>query len=154
MAADAPKGRRYEIIGLLLLAVGLISIGGLLDWNVGFIGLYFAKFLRYLFGLGAWVASGVILLIGTQYVTRHRGIVYSTHFFGLVGLFISLLAILHHFLVPIGAEILPEYLPGAGGLLGGCSSSSANFSVRRDPSSFYVQVRSSPCCFLRHGPSL
>ena len=119
MAADAPKGRRYEIIGLLLLAVGLISIGGLLDWNVGFIGLYFAKFLRYLFGLGAWVASGVILLIGAQYVTRHRGIVYSTHFFGLVGLFISLLAILHHFLVPIGAEIWPAYLPGAGGLLGG-----------------------------------
>ena len=113
----APKGRRYEIIGLLLLAAGLISIGGLLDWNVGFIGLYFAKFLRYLFGLGAWVASGVILLIGTQYVTKHRGIVYSTHFFGLIGLFVSLLAILHHFLVPVGAEILPEYLPHAGGLL-------------------------------------
>ena len=112
-------GRRYEIIGLLLLAAGLISIGGLLDWNVGFIGLYFAKFLRYLFGLGAWVASGVILLIGTQYVTKHRGIVYSTHFFGLIGLFVSLLAILHHFLVPVGAEILPEYLPNAGGLLGG-----------------------------------
>ena len=115
----APTGRRYEIIGLLLLAAGLISIGGLLDWNVGFIGLYFAKFLRYLFGLGAWVASGVILLIGTQYVTKHRGIVYSTHFFGLIGLFVSLLAILHHFLVPVGAEILPEYLPNAGGLLGG-----------------------------------
>ena len=115
----APKGRRYEIIGLLLLAAGLISVGGLLDWNVGFIGLYFAKFLRYLFGLGAWVASGVILLIGIQYVTKHRGIVYSTHFFGLMGLFVSLLAILHHFLVPVGAEILPEYLPDAGGLLGG-----------------------------------
>lgn len=115
----APKGRRYEIIGLLLLAAGLISVGGLLDWNVGFIGLYFAKFLRYLFGLGAWVASGVILLIGIQYVTKHRGIVYSTHFFGLMGLFVSLLAILHHFLVPVGAEILPEYLPNAGGLLGG-----------------------------------
>ena len=119
MTTTAPKGRRYEIIGLLLLAAGLISIGGLLDWNVGFIGLYFAKFLRYLFGLGAWVASGVILLIGTQYVTKHRGIVYSTHFFGLIGLFVSLLAILHHFLVPVGAEILPEYLPNAGGLLGG-----------------------------------
>lgn len=115
----APKGRRYEIIGLLLLAAGLISVGGLLDWNVGFIGLYFAKFLRYLFGLGAWVASGVTLLIGIQYVTKHRGIVYSTHFFGLIGLFVSLLAILHHFLVPVGAEILPEYLPNAGGLLGG-----------------------------------
>ena len=119
MTTTAPTGRRYEIIGLLLLAAGLISIGGLLDWNVGFIGLYFAKFLRYLFGLGAWVASGVILLIGTQYVTKHRGIVYSTHFFGLIGLFVSLLAILHHFLVPVGAEILPEYLPNAGGLLGG-----------------------------------
>ncbi|WP_298587693.1 DNA translocase FtsK 4TM domain-containing protein, partial [uncultured Selenomonas sp.] len=119
MMTTAPKGRRYEIIGLLLLAAGLISVGGLLDWNVGFIGLYFAKFLRYLFGLGAWVASGVILLIGIQYVTKHRGIVYSTHFFGLMGLFVSLLAILHHFLVPVGAEILPEYLPDAGGLLGG-----------------------------------
>ena len=119
MTTTAPTGRRYEIIGLLLLAAGLISIGGLLDWNVGFIGLYFAKFLRYLFGLGAWIASGVILLIGTQYVTKHRGIVYSTHFFGLIGLFVSLLAILHHFLVPVGAEILPEYLPNAGGLLGG-----------------------------------
>ena len=119
MTTTAPTGRRYEIIGLLLLAAGLISIGGLLDWNVGFIGLYFAKFLRYLFGVGAWVASGVILLIGTQYVTKHRGIVYSTHFFGLIGLFVSLLAILHHFLVPVGAEILPEYLPNAGGLLGG-----------------------------------
>ena len=119
MTTTAPTGRRYEIIGLLLLAAGLISIGGLLDWNVGFIGLYFAKFLRYLFGLGAWVASSVILLIGTQYVTKHRGIVYSTHFFGLIGLFVSLLAILHHFLVPVGAEILPEYLPNAGGLLGG-----------------------------------
>ncbi|MGP1574901.1 DNA translocase FtsK 4TM domain-containing protein, partial [Selenomonas sp.] len=117
--SSAPTGRRYEIIGLLFLAVGLISVGGLLDWNVGFIGLYFAKFLRYLFGLGAWVASGVILLIGMQYVTKHRGIVYSTHFFGLIGLFVSLLAILHHFLVPVGAEILPEYLPNAGGLLGG-----------------------------------
>ena len=119
MMTTAPKGRRYEIIGLLLLAAGLISVGGLLDWNVGFIGLYFAKFLRYLFGLGAWVASGVTLLIGIQYVTKHRGIVYSTHFFGLIGLFVSLLAILHHFLVPVGAEILPEHLPNAGGLLGG-----------------------------------
>ena len=52
-------------------------------------------------------------------MTKHRGIVYSTHFFGLIGLFVSLLAILHHFLVPVGAEILPEYLPNAGGLLGG-----------------------------------
>ena len=119
MAAKTPTGRRYEIMGLLFLAVGLISFGGLLDWNVGFIGLYFAKILRYLFGLGSWVASGVILLIGMQYVTKHRGIVYSTHFFGLIGLFASVLAILHHFLVPVGAEILPEYLATAGGLLGG-----------------------------------
>ncbi len=111
--------RRYEIMGLFFLAAGLISVGGLLDWNVGFIGLYFAKFLRYLFGLGAWIVSGVILLIGMQYVTKHRSIVYSTHFFGLIGLFVSLLAILHHFLVPVGSEILPEYLPNAGGLLGG-----------------------------------
>ena len=51
-AAPANPGRRYELLGLACVAAGLISLGGLFDLNVGFVGLYFAKFLHYFFGVG------------------------------------------------------------------------------------------------------
>ena len=45
--------RKYELWGLFLTAVSLISICGLCGLNVGFVGLYFAKCLNYMFGVGA-----------------------------------------------------------------------------------------------------
>ncbi len=112
-------GRRYELVGLAFFAIGLISLCGLCSFNVGFVGLYFAKCLRYMFGIGSWLMSLLIMLIGLQYMAKHHGLVYSTRFFGFAGLYISLLAIYHHFTVPSGAEILPQSLPDGGGLLGG-----------------------------------
>lgn len=112
-------GRRYEFLGLALLAAGLISICGIFGLNVGFVGVYFAKFLRYFFGVGSLLVAFLILLIAWTYMTKHRGPKYSPRFFGILALFISVLAIWHHFKVPVGAEILPESLPTGGGLLGG-----------------------------------
>ena len=112
-------GRKHELIGLAFLAVGLISICGLFGLNVGFVGVYFAKCLHYLFGVGAILVSLLILLIGYQYIVKHHGLVYSLRFFGMGLLFVSLLAIWHHFAVPVGAEIMPDSLPRGGGLLGG-----------------------------------
>ena len=112
-------GRRYELIGLACVAVGLIACCGLAGLNVGFVGLYAANFLHYLFGVGAFPATLVILLIGWQYMARHQGLHYSLRFFGLFLLFASVLAIWHHFVIPAGAEILPESLTRGGGLFGG-----------------------------------
>ena len=49
--------RKYELMGLVFLAIGLISICGLWGLNVGFVGVYFAKILHYLFGIGAIVGT-------------------------------------------------------------------------------------------------
>ncbi|MGN0949341.1 MAG: DNA translocase FtsK 4TM domain-containing protein [Mitsuokella sp.] len=117
--ARAHSGRRYELFGLALFAAGLISICGICGLNVGFVGVYFAKFLRYFFGVGSILIAVLILLIAWTYMTRHRGPKYSPRFFGILALFISVLAIWHHFKVPVGAEIMPESLPTGGGLLGG-----------------------------------
>ncbi len=111
--------RKYELLGLLLVAVSLISICGLFGLNVGFVGVYFAKCLHYMFGVGAIVISLLILLIGYQYIVKHHGLVYSPRFFGLALLFVSVLAIWHHLAVPPGEEILPDSLPRGGGLLAG-----------------------------------
>ena len=112
-------GRPYELLGLACVAAGLISLGGLFDLNVGFVGLYFAKFLHYFFGVGAILVCLFILLMGYQYITKHCGLRYSLRFFGLGLLYISALAIWHHFVIPPGEEILPASLPEGGGLLGG-----------------------------------
>lgn len=111
--------RKYELWGLFLTAVSLISICGLCGLNVGFVGLYFAKCLNYMFGIGAIVISLLILLIGYQYIVKHHGLRYSPRFFGLGLLFLSVLAIWHHMAVEPGAEILPESLPRGGGLMAG-----------------------------------
>lgn len=118
-AVPKNPGRRYELIGIAFLTVGIISLCGLWGLNVGFVGFYFAKVLSYLFGIGANITALLVMLIGLQYILKHHGLVYSKRFFGLLVLYISLLAVWHHFTIAPGAEILPDSLPRGGGLLGG-----------------------------------
>ena len=113
------SGRKYELIGLILLAFALISGVGILGLNVGFVGFFFADFFRYLFGWGAPFALLIIALISLQYIIHHRGLLYTKKFFGVIGLFISLLAVWHHVVVPVDEEILPQNLADGGGLVGG-----------------------------------
>ncbi|MBQ3972061.1 MAG: DNA translocase FtsK 4TM domain-containing protein, partial [Selenomonadaceae bacterium] len=119
MVKSPREERRYELIGIVFAVISILSICGIFGLNAGFVGSYFAKFLQYMFGIGAIVASGIIMLIGLQYIVRHHGIVYSARFFGLMALFASLLAVYHHFTVPPGEEIMPNSLTKGGGLLGG-----------------------------------
>lgn len=119
--------KKYELLGIAFVVVGVISLLGLGGLNVGFVGLYFAKALSYMFGIGAYIVPLIIICIGMQYIIKHKGVVYSARFFGLVLLFVSLLAIYHHFMVLPGKEILPESLPDAGGLIGG----TVLFTLRR-----------------------
>ena len=98
---------------------GIISACGLAGLNVGFVGIYFARFLHYMFGVGAFVVVLLILLVGWQYMTKHHGIHYSLRFFGITAFYALALAAYHHFMVAAGAEILPQNLPTGGGLLGG-----------------------------------
>ena len=113
------SGRKYELIGLILLAFALISGVGILGLNVGFVGFFFADFFRYLFGWGAPLALLIIALISLQYIIHHRGLLYTKKFFGVIGLFVSLLAVWHHVVVPVDEEILPQNLADGGGLIGG-----------------------------------
>jgi hypothetical protein len=72
-----------------------------------------------LFGWGAAFAILIIGLVSLQYILHHRGLLYTKRFFGVLGLFISILAAWHHFVIPAGEEILPQSLADGGGLIGG-----------------------------------
>lgn len=110
---------RSEVVGIFLLAAGIISIISILDFNTGSIGLYISKCLKYTFGVGAFVIPLLMMIIGGFYIKTDHGIVYSVRFWGLSLLYISLLGLAHHFLISENKEILPESLINGGGIVGG-----------------------------------
>lgn len=116
---SSSSGRKYELWGLVLVAVSLISLCGIFGLNVGFVGIYFARFLQYLFGVGAVVTALVIALVGFQYIVHHQRPAFTLRFFGLTLLFLSILAVWHHMKVPPGSEILAGSLVQGGGFFGG-----------------------------------
>ncbi|MBQ9364885.1 MAG: DNA translocase FtsK [Schwartzia sp.] len=111
--------RVKELIGLVLCVIAVISACGLLDFNVGFVGIYFARFFEYFLGIGTWIAIIALFALGVCFIARHKGVELSRKSAGFFVFFCLCLAIYHHSVVPAGEEILPHSLAGGGGLLGG-----------------------------------
>lgn len=112
-------GRKNELIGVGLVALGLIFICGIMGLNVGFVGIYFAKFLQYFCGVGSMIPAVLLIYLGYNYIMKGTGVELDKRSFGIVLMFVTLLSIFHHFMVPAGSEILPSELQRGGGLLGG-----------------------------------
>jgi S-DNA-T family DNA segregation ATPase FtsK/SpoIIIE len=110
---------KYELLGIGLITMGIISLISLLGFSTGSIGLLIAKFLHYAFGVGAFVIVLVLSVIGSQYIWTRKPIAYTIKFWGLTLFFIACLALYHHWAIPVDQEILPESLLQGGGLLGG-----------------------------------
>ncbi|MDR3563551.1 MAG: DNA translocase FtsK 4TM domain-containing protein [Negativicutes bacterium] len=110
---------KYELSGIVLGIAAIFTLASLVGLNTGPAGLFIAKFLRYAFGIGASVLPLLLLAIASRYVWTRRAIDYSIKFWGLFLTYILLLAIYHHFKIPLNQEILPESLVPGGGLVGG-----------------------------------
>nr|WP_139025451.1 DNA translocase FtsK [Acetonema longum] len=110
---------RYELIGIALTTVGLLSLISLFSPDNGTLGTYISKMLQYSLGMGAPVFPVMIIIVGTRYIWMRCGISYSARFWGLFMLYLCLLAFIHIVCIPVGQEILPESLIPGGGLIGG-----------------------------------
>lgn len=111
--------RNYELMGIVLAAVGIICLCGIVGLNVGFVGLKAAKFLKYFFGIGAMPAAAVFLGLGGYYIMKHTKLHWNTRMVGGILFYACGLGMYHHWVIKEGAEILPESLVDGGGLLGG-----------------------------------
>ncbi len=111
--------RNYELMGIVLAAVGIICLCGIVGLNVGFVGLKAAKFLQYFFGIGAMPAAAVFVGLGGYYIMKHTKLHWNTRMVGGILFYACGLGMYHHWMVKEGAEILPESLVDGGGLLGG-----------------------------------
>ena len=111
--------RNYELMGIVLAAVGIICLCGIVGLNVGFVGLKAAKFLQCFFGIGAMPAAAVFVGVGGYYIMKHTKLHWNTRMVGGILFYACGLGMYHHWVVKEGAEILPESLVDGGGLLGG-----------------------------------
>lgn len=111
--------RNYELMGIVLAAVGIICLCGIVGLNVGFVGLKAAKFLQYFFGIGAMPAAAVFVGVGGYYIMKHTKLHWNTRMVGGILFYTCGLGMYHHWVIKEGAEILPESLVDGGGLLGG-----------------------------------
>lgn len=111
--------RNYELMGIVLAAVGIICLCGIVGLNVGFVGFKAAKFLQYFFGIGAMPAAAVFVGLGGYYIMKHTKLHWNTRMVGGILFYACGLGMYHHWVVKEGAEILPESLVDGGGLLGG-----------------------------------
>ncbi|MDF2572284.1 MAG: spoIIIE, partial [Sporomusa sp.] len=110
---------RHEIFGVTMVTGGLLALISLFGLNVGPLGLFVAKMLKYTFGIGAVVVPLVLLIVGLKYIIAKCSITYSVKFWGLLLLYFMALSIYHHIKIPIGHEIMPESLISGGGFTGG-----------------------------------
>ena len=111
--------RNYELMGIVLAAVGIICLCGIVGLNVGFVGFKAAKFLQYFFGIGAMPAAAVFVGLGGYYIMKHTKLNWNTRMVGGILFYACGLGMYHHWVIKEGAEILPESLVDGGGLLGG-----------------------------------
>lgn len=114
---DASAGK--ELIGVVLIAFAIFMFLALYGLNMGSLGAFSAKVLRYLFGKGSFILPCYLMLIGYGYAARHQGPHFTKSFFSILLLIVCLLGMLHHAVTPVGEEILADRLPVGGGLVGG-----------------------------------
>lgn len=125
--SELPSELKYEVFGIVLVTAGILALISLLGQNVGPVGIFLARLQKHAFGIGAPVISLLLLAVGSRYIWRHEKINYSLKFWGWVILFVLMLAIFHHLVIPYGQEILPESLVPGGGIVGGLTL----FSLRK-----------------------
>jgi len=138
---------KYEIAGVMIIALALLLVAGLLDFSVGRVGYLVAKVARYGFGLGAAGIAIILFIIGLRYVSAHSHIVFSRRFIGYLLTYAAVLAMIHHYSTGADQEILPEYLPGGGGLVGGIIVITLRRFFAMDGTSIFL-VAASICSLL------
>lgn len=110
---------KYELLGIGLITIGIISFISLFGLSTGAVGGLIAKILRYAFGMGASVVLLIVSALGAQYIWTRKPHGYQVKYVGFMILFIACLALYHHFVIPVDQEILPERLVQGGGFVGG-----------------------------------
>lgn len=109
---------RLEILGVVLLALGLFSGAVYVGLPTGALGVLVDKLMLYSLGLGAIIFPIGFVFLGFKLAFKHSGVSVTKNGVAIALLLLCLLGTAHHF-IPVGEELTPHQLPNGGGLVGG-----------------------------------
>lgn len=117
---EQQNNSRFEISGVLLLALGCFSAAAYWGLPTGTLGAFVEKVMTYSLGRGALLLPVLLIALGIRFCFAHQGITISKKGLAITLLMLCLLGTAHHVFVPVvGEELLPEHLSEGGGLVGG-----------------------------------
>jgi len=124
-AATKRKGRsglsldtRIDIIGVILVAVGMLTGISLLPANHNAAIVFWLDLLRWAFGWGTFALPAALIGLGVWLLIRRFELDATIHWFRFLGLFLIYLTVLTALAIVAGQDILSETSTGPGGLLG------------------------------------
>ena len=108
-----------EILGILLVAAAIFLGCALAGMAMGSLGSFCSRVMIYALGMGSFLIPLYVCILGVCFILTHEHLHFSKKFFTLLLFLVSVLSLWHVYAVPQGSELLPEFLPSGGGLLGG-----------------------------------
>lgn len=88
---DEGSDKGFDILGIALLAVGLVLLIGLFGSNAGLLGGFFGTLLTKLFGVGAWACPVIFIALGLALILGKRALKVTAFIFGSILFFFAVL---------------------------------------------------------------
>lgn len=115
--AKAPSHRGPDIVGVLLVALGIITLIALMISNTGVLGAALSGFFKTLFGKAAWAMPFFLIVLGAGYISGKKAIGITSLTWGLTLIFLSVVGIIAQ-TGPNQDYFDPVAITGSGGYLG------------------------------------
>jgi len=114
-----PSKFKQDIVGILLLALGMFVFVANLSSSTGLVGFFVVKtFLRSAMGVGVLVLPFFIGLYGIIMLLRHEVKELTVRLFGLLILFLTYISVAQFYDAKYFSDVETVYFQGAGGVIG------------------------------------
>lgn len=112
---------KYEIFGIALIALGILSIVCLLSPASGLVSGFIDKILKSIAGEGRYMFPLLLLLVGVRLVHKRSRTSVSERMYGVVLLFLVVLAFFH-LIIPLDDSFQAGVAGDGGGVIGALMS--------------------------------
>ena len=116
---EAKSLLKFEILGLVMMFFGIFATVGTVGIDTGSAGMIVDEVFSYAFGIGRIVVALALVLLGLKYIMVRKWVPVRKSWVMCGIILLLLLALIHAFFVPEGAEFSPILLKASGGLFGG-----------------------------------
>jgi S-DNA-T family DNA segregation ATPase FtsK/SpoIIIE len=116
----SPKSNSHhvgDIVGVLLIALGVITLISLMIANAGVLGQAMGGFFKSLFGKAAWAVPFFLILLGAGYISGKKAIGITSLTWGLTLVFLTIVGIMAQ-PGPNGDYFDPQAISESGGYVG------------------------------------